>query len=38
MRAVLAAAAQVAPVRPTRVGIDETVMVTGRLTTRRRSS
>jgi hypothetical protein len=36
MRAVLAAAQQVAQVRPTRVGIDETVMTTGRLTTRRR--
>jgi hypothetical protein len=33
MRAVLAAADQVAPVSPTRVGIDETVMTTGRLTT-----
>ena len=36
MRAVLAAAELVAPVRPTRVGIDETVMTTGRLLTRRR--
>jgi len=36
MRAVLAAAQQVAQVRPRRVGIDETVMTTGRLTTRRR--
>jgi transposase len=36
MRAVLAAADQVAAIRPTRVGIDETVMTTGRLTTRRR--
>jgi len=36
MRAVVVAAELVAPVRPTRVGIDETVMVTGRLTTRRR--
>jgi transposase len=36
MRAVSAAAAKVAPVSPTRVGIDETVMVTGRLTERRR--
>jgi hypothetical protein len=36
MRAVTAAAALVAPVRPSRVEIDETVMVTGRLTTRRR--
>jgi transposase len=36
MRAVVAAAEQVAAVRPTRVGIDETVMVTGRLTKRRR--
>ena len=36
MRAVLAAAEQVAAIRPTRVGIDETVMTTGRLTTRRR--
>jgi transposase len=36
MRAVLAAAERVAAVRPTRVGIDETVMVTGKLTTRRR--
>ncbi len=34
--AVLAAAELVAAVRPTRVGIDETVMTTGRLTTRRR--
>lgn len=36
MRAVIAAAEQVAEVRPRRVGIDETVMVTGRLTERRR--
>jgi transposase len=36
MRAVLAAADQVAAVSPTRVGIDETVMTTGRLTRRRR--
>lgn len=36
MRAVTAAAEQVAAVRPRRVGIDETVMVTGRLTERRR--
>jgi transposase len=36
MRAVLVAAAQLASIRPTRVGIDETVMTTGRLTTRRR--
>ncbi|MTV27447.1 ISL3 family transposase [Nitriliruptoraceae bacterium ZYF776] len=36
MRAVAAAAELVAPVNPKRVGIDETVMVTGRLTTRRR--
>lgn len=36
MRAVIAAADRVAAVRPTRVGIDETVMTTGRLTTRRR--
>jgi len=36
MRAVLAAAELIVAVRPTRVGIDETVMVTGRLTTRRR--
>jgi transposase len=36
MRAVTAAAELIAPVRPTRVGIDETVMVTGRLLTRRR--
>lgn len=36
MRAVIAAAELIAVVRPTRVGIDETVMVTGRLTTRRR--
>ncbi len=36
MRAVTAAAELVAQVRPTRVGIDETVMTTGRLTTRRR--
>jgi len=36
MRAVLVAADQVAPVVTTRVGIDETVMVTGRLTERRR--
>ena len=36
MRAVLAAAEQLAPVRASRVGIDETVMVTGRLTRRRR--
>ena len=35
-RAVVAAADLVAPVRPTRVGIDETVMVTGRVLTRRR--
>jgi transposase len=37
MRAVTAAADQIAAVRPTRVGIDETVMVTGKLTTRRRA-
>jgi transposase len=36
MRAVLAAAERVAVIRPRRVGIDETVMVTGRLTERRR--
>jgi transposase len=36
MRAVLVAAEQVAAVSPTRVGIDETVMTTGKLTTRRR--
>ena len=36
MRAVLAAADQVAAIRPTRVGIDETVMTTGKLTARRR--
>jgi transposase len=36
MRAVTAAADLVAPLRPSRVGIDETVMVTGRLTKRRR--
>jgi transposase len=36
MRAVLAAARQVAVISPTRVGIDETVMTTGRLTERRR--
>jgi transposase len=36
MRAVLVAADLVAPVQPSRVGIDETVMTTGRLTTRRR--
>ena len=36
MRAVLAATDALAPVRPRRVGIDETVMVTGRLTRRRR--
>jgi transposase len=36
MRAVVAAADLVAAVRPTRVGIDETVMTTGRLTKRRR--
>jgi hypothetical protein len=36
MRAVIAAAEQLTAVSPTRVGIDETVMVTGRLTTRRR--
>lgn len=36
MRAVLAAAAELAPVQATRVGIDETVMTTGRLLTRRR--
>jgi transposase len=36
MRAVLAAAELVEAVRPTRVGIDETVMTTGKLTTRRR--
>ncbi|GGI09840.1 transposase [Egicoccus halophilus] len=36
MRAVLAAADQVAKVSPTRVGIDETVMTTGRLLERRR--
>jgi transposase len=37
MRAVIAAAEQLTQVRPTRVGIDETVMVTGRLTARRRA-
>jgi transposase len=37
MRAVIAAAEQLAAISPTRVGIDETVMVTGRLTTRRRA-
>jgi hypothetical protein len=36
MRAVLAAAEQVAAIRPRRLGIDETVMVAGRLTQRRR--
>ena len=36
MRAVTAAAALVAPVSPRRVGIDETVMTSGRLTERRR--
>ena len=36
MRAVVAAAELVPAVRPTRVGIDETVMTTGRLTRRRR--
>lgn len=36
MRAVVAAATRLVPVSPTRVGIDETVMVTGRLTERRR--
>jgi transposase len=36
MRAVVAAADQLVAVRPTRVGIDETVMTTGRLTQRRR--
>jgi transposase len=36
MRAVVVAAEQVAVIRPSRVGIDETVMVTGRLTERRR--
>jgi len=36
MRAITAAADLVAATRPTRVGIDETVMVTGRLTKRRR--
>jgi transposase len=36
MRAVVAAADLLTPRRPRRVGIDETVMVTGRLTTRRR--
>jgi hypothetical protein len=36
MRAVIAAADQLAAIRPVRVGIDETVMITGRLTTRRR--
>jgi transposase len=36
MRAVLAAADLVVPVNPTRVGIDETVMTTGRLTRRHR--
>jgi transposase len=36
MRAVLAAAELVAAISPTRVGIDETVMTTGKLTTRRR--
>jgi transposase len=37
MRAVLAAAERVPALNPTRVGIDETVMTTGRLTTRRRA-
>jgi transposase len=37
MRAVTAAADLVPAVNPTRVGIDETVMTTGRLTTRRRT-
>jgi transposase len=36
MRAVLAAAELVEAISPTRVGIDETVMTTGKLTTRRR--
>lgn len=36
MRAVLAAAELVAKISPTRIGIDETVMTTGRLTQRRR--
>ncbi len=36
MRAVLAAAEQLSPVAASRVGIDETVMTTGRLTRRRR--
>ena len=36
MRAVIAAAEQVAAVRPRRVGIDETVRTTGRLTQQRR--
>jgi hypothetical protein len=36
MRAVIAAAKLVTRISPTRVGIDETVMTTGRLTTRRR--
>lgn len=36
MRAVLVATAQVPAISPTRVGIDETVMATGKLTTRRR--
>ncbi len=36
MRAVRAAADRIAPLAPKRVGIDETVMTTGRLTTRRR--
>ena len=36
MRAVIATADQLAAVRPVRVGIDVTVMTTGRLTTRRR--
>ncbi len=34
MRAVRAAADRITPLAPTRVGIDETVMTTGRLTTR----
>jgi transposase len=37
MRAVVAAAEHITAIRPTRVGIDETVMVTGKLTTRRRA-
>jgi hypothetical protein len=36
MRAVRDAATRVRPCRPRRVGIDETVMTTGRLLTRRR--